>query len=208
MDKIITAQLKKKVSQHELLIKKFYSDRYAKLGNNIRSIGWGSKKNQYIRFNLLTRNIQLNKKKILDFGCGFGDFYIFLKKNFKHFNYNGYDINNDFIVNNKKKFSNVNFFSEINSIKKYDYIICSGVFSLRTKFTKIYLIIFINFLFKRARKGLMINFLSKATKIKLKKNYYYSTKEVLNFVKKFKKCKISIYDNYSLDEFTLHLLKK
>ena len=67
---------------------------------------------------------------------------------------------------------------------------------------------FVNFLFKKARKGLMINYLSKTTKIKLKKNYYYSIKEVLNFVKKFKNCKISIYDNYSLDEFTLHLLKK
>jgi ubiquinone/menaquinone biosynthesis C-methylase UbiE len=161
-----------------------------------------------LRFKILTRNVNLNKKTILDFGCGFGDLYIFLKKKFKYFTYSGYDINNFFVINNKKKFPEINFFSEIKLIKKFDFIICSGVFSLRTKYTKFYFIKLINFLFKKTRKGLMINFLSKKTKTKLKKNYYYSTKEILNIVKSFKNCKINIYENYSLDEFTLHLLKK
>ena len=111
-------------------------------------------------------------------------------------------------MKNKKKFPKINFFSEKKIIKKFDFIICSGVFSLRTKYTKFYLIKLINFLLKRTRKGLMINFLSKKTKLQLKKNYYYSTIEVLNIVKKFKGCSVNIYENYSLDEFTIHLLKK
>jgi cyclopropane fatty-acyl-phospholipid synthase-like methyltransferase len=202
-----TAQLKK-ISLHESKVRNFYNKRLAKIGNDIKSIGWGSKKNQFLRFELLTRNINLNKKKILDFGCGFGDLYIFLKKKFKYINYNGYDISNAIILNNKNKFSKINFFGEIKLIEKYDYIICSGVFSLRTKYTKFYFIKLINFLFARTHKGLMINFLSKKTKHKLKKNYYYSTKEIINFTSKFENCKILVYENYSLDEFTIHLLKK
>lgn len=204
----INAKNLSNINKHELSVKKFYGERYAKIGNNIRSIGWGSKKYQFLRFKILTRNVNLNKKTILDFGCGFGDLYIFLKKKFKYFTYSGYDINNCFVLNNKKKFPKINFFSEIKLIKKFDFIICSGVFSLRTKYTQFYFIKLINFLFKKTRKGLMINFLSKKTKTKLKKNYYYSTKEILNIVKSFKDCKINIYENYSLDEFTLHLLKK
>jgi len=202
-----TAQLKK-INLHESKVRNFYNKRLAKIGNDIKSIGWGSKKNQFLRFELLTRNINLNNKKILDFGCGFGDLYIFLKKKFKYINYNGYDISNAIILNNKNKFSKINFFGEIKLIEKYDYIICSGVFSLRTKYTKFYFIKLINFLFARTHKGLMINFLSKKTKHKLKKNYYYSTKEIINFTSKFENCKILVYENYSLDEFTIHLLKK
>lgn len=197
-----------KINKHESSVKKFYDERYAKIGNNIRSIGWGSKKYQFLRFKILTRNVNLNKKTILDFGCGFADLYVFLKKKIKYFTYSGYDINNFFILNNKKKFPEINFFSEIKLIKKFDFIICSGVFSLRTKYTKFYFIKLINFLYKKSRKGLMINFLSKKTKVKLKKNCYYSTREIISIVKKFKNCEINIYENYSLDEFTLHLLKK
>lgn len=207
MLKINTSHLKK-VIQHELSVKNFYEERYLINGDNIKSVGWSSKKYQYLRFQILTRNINLNKKKILDFGCGFGDLYIFLKKKFKNFSYSGYDINNSFIINNKNKYPETNFFNEKKKIKKFDFIICSGVFSLRTKYTKFYFIKLINFLFKRTRKGLMINFLSKKTKLKLKKNYYYSTKEVLNIARNFKNCEINIYENYCLDEFTLHLLKK
>ena len=122
----------KKISQHETLIKIFYNERYKRIGNNLASIGWSSKKNQIARFEFLTKNINLNKKKILDFGCGFGDLYLFLKKNFRNFKYSGYDINRSFIINNKKKFPKTNFFSEFKLIKKFDFIICSGVFSLRT----------------------------------------------------------------------------
>ena len=75
-------KLKKNFSKkHENIVKKFYSSRYNLLGNQIRSVGWGSKKNQNLRFKILLKNINVNKKKILDFGCGFGDLYSFLKKN-------------------------------------------------------------------------------------------------------------------------------
>jgi 2-polyprenyl-3-methyl-5-hydroxy-6-metoxy-1,4-benzoquinol methylase len=160
MHKINKGHLKK-VIQHELSVKNFYEERYARNGNNIKSVGWGSKKYQFLRFQILTRNINLNKKKILDFGCGFGDLNIFLKKKFKNFSYSGYDINNSFIINNKKKFPETNFFNEKKLIKKFDFIICSGVFYLRTKYTKFYFTKLINFLFNRTQKGLMINFLSK-----------------------------------------------
>jgi len=112
------------------------------------------------------------------------------------------------ILNNKKKFPEIHFFNKLKLDKKFQYIICSGVFSLKTKYTKFYSEKLINYLFKKANKGLMINFLSRNTRFKLNKNYYYSTKEILNFVKKFKNCEVIIYENYSLDEFTLHLLKK
>jgi len=90
---------------------KRYSNRYNKLGYNVKTLGWGNKEQQYQRFDdLLDIELPLNNKTLLDIGCGFGDFYIYLKNknvNFKH--YTGIDINPDLInetknmgINNQK----------------------------------------------------------------------------------------------------------
>ena len=201
-------KLKKNFSKkHENIVKKFYSSRYNLLGNQIRSVGWGSKKNQNLRFKILLKNINVNKKKILDFGCGFGDLYSFLKKKFGKINYSGYDINKSFIIKNKKKYPMINFFYNKKDIKSFDYIICSGVFSLKTRYSFEYFKIFLKRYFKNCRYGIMINFLDRNNKKKLSKNYYYSKNQILKFVKGLKNCKIVFYENYGLDEFTLQLLK-
>ena len=79
------------VSKKENLIKNFYSNRHLSIGNNINAVGWSSKKNQYLRFQLLTSHIKKHEK-VLDYGCGFCDMYFFFKKEKKNIQYYGYDL--------------------------------------------------------------------------------------------------------------------
>ena len=59
-----------------------YSERYKKLGYSIGTLGWGSKEQQEYRFSISTTLLpSLKDKNILDIGCGFGDFFLFLEKN-------------------------------------------------------------------------------------------------------------------------------
>lgn len=82
-----------------------YSERYNRLGYNVKTLGWGSKEQQQFRFSQsLTAISSFNNKHILDIGCGFGDYYKFLKKAGvipKH--YTGYDLNPDLICEAKKQ---------------------------------------------------------------------------------------------------------
>ena len=55
--------------------KRIYDDKISK----IKKIGWGSKSSQNLRFKILSNKFNLNNKSILDLGCGYGDFYSFLK---------------------------------------------------------------------------------------------------------------------------------
>lgn len=97
----------------EAMIKR-YSDRYKSLGYNIKTLGWGNDSQQTSRFSqTLSADIDFNGQTILDIGCGFGDYYNFLKKNNIDIKkYIGWDINEDLISEAKTRnsgFKNVEF---------------------------------------------------------------------------------------------------
>ena len=91
-----------------------YSERYSQLGYNIKTLGWGSKQQQEYRFSQSLCAVSSYKDKhVLDIGCGFGDYYKFLKKvGSQPKLYTGYDLNPDLINEAKKQNdldSSVNF---------------------------------------------------------------------------------------------------
>ncbi len=81
-----------------------YSQRYKKLGYDVKTLGWGTKEQQDYRFlQTLDSNIVFENKKVLDIGCGFGDYFTFLNNNHIMFDeYIGYDINPDLISESQK----------------------------------------------------------------------------------------------------------
>jgi SAM-dependent methyltransferase len=83
-----------------------YSLLFDKYGYDIKTLGWGSKKQQNYRFlQSIETGVDFENKKILDLGCGFGDYLDFLEKNSVHFSsYLGVDINNYLIEEAKKQY--------------------------------------------------------------------------------------------------------
>ena len=80
----------------------YYNQLLEKNKDGPQSVGWGSKKSQNIRFKVLAEIGNLKNKKILDYGCGLGDFYKFLQK-YKIGDYVGYDINGKMVKRAMKK---------------------------------------------------------------------------------------------------------
>lgn len=96
-----------------------YSKRYKDKGYHVHTLGWGSKDQQDYRFNQTLSEINFSsEKRVLDIGCGFGDYLAMLiaeEKKFK--NYRGWDINPDLIGEAGRIWSNyevANF--EVNNI--------------------------------------------------------------------------------------------
>ena len=87
-----------------------YSERFNKLGKDVRTLGWGTKEQQYYRFEQVMLTTNLKNKNILDIGCGFGDFLsncINLKCPLN--NYTGWDINPDLIAEARRQHPSYNF---------------------------------------------------------------------------------------------------
>ncbi|MDH5368437.1 MAG: methyltransferase domain-containing protein [Gammaproteobacteria bacterium] len=76
-----------------------YSARYHELGYDIKTLGWGSEDQQSYRFlQTLNTGLDFKGKRILDIGCGFGDYADFLvNKEIEFSSYYGVDINPDLI---------------------------------------------------------------------------------------------------------------
>jgi SAM-dependent methyltransferase len=84
-----------------------YSDRYQRLGYDVKTLGWGSQEQQEYRFSQsLISEIDFKNKELLDIGCGFGDFFNFLnRQNLELKSYLGCDLNPDLISEAKRKHS-------------------------------------------------------------------------------------------------------
>jgi len=62
--------------------KKFYISAIQKHGLTAKGLNWSSKANQEIRFDALLRLLptELQSLSVVDAGCGFVDFYTYMKK--------------------------------------------------------------------------------------------------------------------------------
>lgn len=194
-------------------IVKFYSDKFNKHGNNIKSIGWGNKKDQNLRFEKIFSGIDYDNKTILDVGCGFGDLFFYLNKKNKdnNFKYTGVDITPYFanIAKERLKFTNSTVYcGEILNInKKFDIVIASGSMSYKFKGAKSKNLILIEKMFKISKKIISVNFMSSYSDYQLNKNLHYKPEEMFKFAKKLSP-KVNLIHDYDLYEFTLQIHKK
>jgi len=82
-----------------------YSRRYHDLGYHVRTLGWGTTEQQRHRFAMtLTLVLDLTGAEVVDFGCGFGDYYDFLQEaGVPLKSYLGLDINPDLLTEARRR---------------------------------------------------------------------------------------------------------
>ena len=196
-------------------IKSFYNNNYDEYTNSIKTIGWSNKNDQNLRFSKLIQNLELNKKKILDVGCGFGDLFFFLEKKYKkkNINYTGIDISNKIINHTKKIIKNKtnkpklvcgNFYGL--KMKKYDIILSSGSMSLNINLGYNDLEKMLRKMFNDCNYCITLNFLSSYSDYQLKKNQHFSPEKIFKIAKKISK-KVNLIHDYDLYEFTVQIIK-
>lgn len=194
-------------------IKERYSKRYKQFGYSPKTLGWDKGK-QAIRFSILTSQIDLTNKSVLDIGCGFGDLNLILKKKFKNYKYTGIDIVNDLIEAGKKIYyqNNIGFitddFLQFDFSIKYDYIIASGIFNFKIKNKKNYA--FIENVIKKAlnicNEGLAFDFLSDKVDFKYEHTFHSSPEKILEIAYKYSK-NIVLRNDYMPFEFSIFIFK-
>lgn len=188
-----------------------YNKRFDDYGNDIKTVGWGSEKDQYLRFDVLFRNINPTGKKILDVGCGLGHIINYLdEKTQGNYDYTGIDIAEKLITEAKKNHQSKNrnfFISDIFSLEQnFDIIIMSGALSYKTDGIINYAYKSLKRMFELSNEHVCVNFLSKYVDFELDKNQHYFPEDIFKETKKYCK-KINLINDYPLYEFTIQLKK-
>jgi cyclopropane fatty-acyl-phospholipid synthase-like methyltransferase len=118
-------------------IAKFYDKLCQENKENWKACHWASRESQEDNFNIMLQISPLEPTdKILDLGCGTGDFYGFLKKRGWKASYEGIDVSQNMIDRAwtkfpESRFAQIDFLSDQFNYK-YDWIFACGPFNHKT----------------------------------------------------------------------------
>jgi SAM-dependent methyltransferase len=165
----------------------FYNFHLQKFGDRPEALRW-TPQGQLRRYHMLADIApaeQLNGSSVLDYGCGTGDFYRFLKRRGITVRYTGVDINKNFIDLAREKYPECSF--KVTNTDDddldgfFDYIFICGVFNLNVPGVDDDMKNALVALFKHCNRGLALSALSSHTPVKDPELHFTSPEDMLKF---------------------------
>jgi SAM-dependent methyltransferase len=189
-----------------------YKSLFSKHGVDPASLGWGGgQERQNKRFEALTGVGISSNHRVLDVGCGFGDYKKYCTENNIMIDYFGIDINNDFIEVAKNKHSDSKFLvCDVFEMPdtKFDFVVSCGVFNFEvehSEHTK-HIEDTVSKMFSMATIGIAVDFLSPVVDFKQPNSYHPSVDTTLIMLKKLSD-KIIFRFDYLKFEFCAYVYK-
>lgn len=163
----------------------FYNRNLMMHGDRAEALRW-TPKGQLCHYEaLLDIAESIAGNNILDFGCGKGDFYGFLKERTIHVKYTGCDINENLITLAREKYPETVFrvvdIQNDSLSEDFDYIFLCGVFNLEVPGIDKDMRDILKRLFSHCRRALALNALSAHVPQKDFELHYISPEELLAF---------------------------
>jgi SAM-dependent methyltransferase len=206
--------------KHSQIIKQvseYYSSKILDFGATPQGVDWNSEESQRIRFEQLVKIIPegASNFSVLDYGCGYGALYEYLRTKFTSFDYTGYDISEAMLAEAKKKYpgKNIRWISSADNIPPHDFVMASGILNVKLNFTKPLWEKYIKAVLQQmnswCRKGFAFNILTKySDREHMKKHLYYADPAFLfDYCKKNFSKYVAVLHDYPLYEFTIHVKK-
>jgi|SRR5208283_1890194 len=188
----------------------FFDRQLCMHGDRPEALRW-SQAGQRLHYESLLDIGDINGGRILDYGCGKGDFCQFLQDKGIHAEYAGFDINEKLIALAKKKFPGADF--RVFDIEKdlldedFDYIFLCGVFNLNVQGLDETIRHCLLKLFKRCRRALAFNALSLHNPQKGFELHYTSPEKVFAFAAENLSPIISLRQDRMAYDFTLFVYR-
>jgi trans-aconitate methyltransferase len=187
-----------------------YETRYAELGRDVRTLGWKNEGDQRLRFDVLCDVGDLRGASICDVGCGFGDLVPYLRERFGEFRYTGVDITPSLVDEAQRAYPEHRFLCtdilESGFAEEHDYFLLSGALNYRVADNWRLTTDMLSLMFRLARKGVAVNFLTSYVNFQHVHNYHHAPEEVFRFGRSLTQW-VALRHDYRLWEFTLHLRK-
>ncbi len=145
---------------------RWYEEKVRRYGFDHRGLGFRNKSSQEKRFEALLELGDLHGARLLDVGCGFGDFLAFLQDRDVAPVYTGIDVCRPMIDRCRERFDGgdamfrVADVMEFAPLDDYDYVVASGLFGLDTEGARDRVRPTLERIFGWARGGTAANFLS------------------------------------------------
>ncbi len=191
-------------------LEEYYGEKLKVYGDDARSLGWtpGGRK---VRFGALADIGDLAGSSVLDVGCGFGDFYGYLRDREIRADYTGIDINADFIAIAKDNYPDARFeisdFEEHGTNGMYDWAFAAGIFTIRLSDNEAFVKNTLRRMFDCCRKGFAADFLRPAYGDAAGDLYWRPQPEDIVKICRALSKRIILRCDYMTDEFCVYVYK-
>jgi SAM-dependent methyltransferase len=135
-------------------------------GQSHRTLNWGSREGQHLRFEVLAEIGNLNEKRILDVGCGLGDLAGWLAENSIQADYTGLDFTPELIKKARKVYPELRFIQgsvldeSLLVGENFDFVFASGIFVTYNKDSTNWVRVAVARMWSLAKEGVAFNALS------------------------------------------------
>lgn len=191
-----------------------YDQRLQEHGQDVRTVGWRSRADQHLRFEVLCRGLDLRGKRVLDIGCGLGDFVPWAEQKYgTGFDYLGLDLSSGLIDAATKRFAGSQrrfiqgTITPASAYGDFDIVVLSGTLTFRTSDNMSTMRTILMSAWERSREAVCSNFMTRYADSMLDKNYHYSPEEVFSFSKTLSRF-VTLHHDYDLWEFTIQVLRE
>lgn len=199
-------------------IKEYYEANLQQHGATAQGVGWKNQEAQQIRFSQLLKVIYTKPPfSINDLGCGTGDLFDFLSKEFASFSYHGYDVMPEMVTMAKEHHrtpdATFKLIAESSEMLTADYTLASGIFNLKFNSSdeswKEYIIKTLHSMNDKSSLGFAFNALtSYSDKEMMKEELFYSDPRWLfDYCRKNFAKNVALFHDYKMYDFTI-LVKK
>jgi hypothetical protein len=203
---------------------RFYGEKYHKFGDDPKSLSWNDKDTQDLRFRKITELFKYEEAtdfSVHEVGCGLAHFKRYLEERGIKCDYSGSDIVPGFVEASRRKYPRCSFYLQnINveyehippEVQDRDYYTLSGTFNSKedtdVKDWEAFIFRSIQNMFRMARKGISINFLTKYSDFYDARLYYADPKEMLDWCILNLSRFVSVSHDVPLYEFTVNVYKE
>lgn len=188
-----------------------YYDRLVnKYGHVPEACDYGKVTSQLIKFRVLSEVLPMSGMSMLDVGCGFADYYDFLKQKYGAITYRGIDLSETMIKEAKKNHPHLNL-QHGNILGEqgegeYDIVNANGIFYLLGDQAKETMQLIINRIFRLSRKVCAFNSLSSWAPTKEAGEFYADPCETVAYCRTLTSWVVLRHDYHPRD-FTIYLYK-
>jgi len=191
---------------------RWYEDKVRRFGFDHRGLGFRNKSSQEKRFEALLALGDFSGRRVLDVGCGFGDFLAFLVERDVHPLYTGLDVCEPMVERCQERFPPgagrfvAGDVLDHEPDQPYDYVVASGLFGLDSPGTRERIPASLARMFGWARIGLAVNFLSARYASQVDDRIYVEPGKALEAALELTPA-VRLDHNYLPNDFTLHLYR-
>jgi cyclopropane fatty-acyl-phospholipid synthase-like methyltransferase len=198
-------------------VSEYYTNKLKQFGTTPAGVDWNSKQSQELRFEQLSKVLPVEADaeiSVLDYGCGYGAMYEYLKQRYPNLAFVGYDISEEMINSCKQRYGeSAKWTSQASELVPVDYVVASGIFNVRMNFSDSqwlsYILETLDTMNEFGQKGFSFNVLtSYSDKEYMRGDLYYADPLSL-----FDQCKtrysrfVTLLHDYPLYEFTILVRK-